>query len=668
MERVLLKSIKDENLKVLPESAIKCAYRPESDPRNAAWDLFVTKSGRVFISICAELYVSAKASIYEYIYETNELKLCFNFADRVCQFSEAISPSKIHTSMCEMRDGRIIMTTHTTAQSPVHPYWHPEPYYNHTFEGYQGSNVLIYDPESGAVENLGVPVPHESIYGAKYVAKSNSLYFTGYFRGHLYCLNLDTMDVRDYGQVTEFGSFRLHTGTDNKIYMSSRSGNLIRINTDTGEIEDTGVWFEKDYEPYSTGVHTTLNYIVNAPDGCMYLAYIFSKNIYRFNPATLELTNMGSPVPEGIDLTNPHAAYAMVLDENGVLWYALNMYNNIDIACNYLCRWDIANGGKPKNFGLLGTVERVSASAAEGHYLDGIMYISDSNHGVAAPGIMAVNLRALDAMDYDIRTAELPFVKDIWPYTMLEKPTAEAYKYSAAEFESRMQVFKDFCGYLERYYAFLAQNPMQISCSGIQVHPLWKMFGPEKSRVHKVRFIGGRFVAEFGAESGSYLYDTVSRTAERIAEFSAVDRDGVLIDRDLPCLPGRQYKAIVSCMVGMGGDRYFFGTEDGMLGILNGKDVFGLGSCSSVSGGAVDVCYCEKTNTVYGILGGKHDIGIVFSYNDRTGLRFMGNLHYTLDNGLFCSFELSSIAVSDDGRYVAIGTKDRLGLLHILEI
>lgn len=137
------------------------------------------------------------------------------------------------------------MTTHTTAQSPVHPYWYPEPFYNHPFEGYPGSIILIYDPETGAVENRGIPVPHESIYGACYDQKRNSLYFTGYLRGHLYRYDLDTSYVRDYGQVTEFGSFRLHKAGDGNIYSASRSGNFYRINTDTQEIEELGIFFQR---------------------------------------------------------------------------------------------------------------------------------------------------------------------------------------------------------------------------------------------------------------------------------------------------------------------------------------------------------------------------------------------------------------------------------------
>ena len=666
----MLKSIRDENLKVIPQEAVKSALMPTSDPRNACWDLLVTKQGRCFVTICAELHVASKVSLYEYKYESNELILCFNLADKVCQFPDAISTSKIHTSMCELDDGRIIMTTHTTAQSPKHPYWHPEPFYNHTFEGFQGSVVLIYNPDSGMLENLGVPIPHESIYGAKYDRKKNALYFTGYFRGHLYRLDLDTCNVHDYGQVTEFGSFCLHVGIDSNIYSSSRSGNFYRVNTDTQEIEDLGLFFEKDFEPYSTTKHTVLNYIVNGPDGNMYLAYIFSRNIYRFNPNTLELESMGSFLPESAEFTEPYAPFTMVFDKKGVLWYALSSFDKFySMTGCQLCRWDILNGKKPQNMGILGTVEHTVFTPSEAHYKDGIMYIGDSNHNFDPPGVFVVDLELLEKLDYDISTANLPFAKDIMSYTILEEPEKN-YKYSMEEYERQKKHHAYFYEYMERYNEFLEENSLKAPCKRVKVYPFWKEYGAGKATVKSICFENGAFGAEFGDENIKYRFNEKDEKVEEISDFTPIESaaDNIPGGVVLPSAPGRKFKAVLSCAVKMDGERYFIGTKDGMLGIINGTEVFGLGSCPNCSGGVVNLCYCKNTASVYGIIGNDHDIGIGFSYNDKKGLNFMGRMNYNADNGLACSCELSCICVSDDGKRLAVGSKDRLGILYILEL
>ena len=666
----MLKSIRDENLKVIPQEVVKSALMPESDPRNACWDLFVTESGRCFLTICAELHVAAKVSLYEYKYETNELVLCFNLADKVCQFPDAISTSKIHTSMCELPDGRIIMTTHTTAQSPEHPYWHPEPFYNHTFEGFQGSTVLIYNPDNGVLENMGVPVPHESIYGAKYDKKKNALYFTGYFRGHIYRLDLDTCCVHDYGQTTEFGSFCVHIGTDDNIYSSSRSGNFFRINTDTQEIEDLGIFFPKDFEPYSTIKHTTLNYIVNGIDGNMYLAYIFSRNIYRFNPKTLELTSMGSCLPESAKFTEPYAPFTLVFDKNGVLWYALSSFDKYyQMTGCQLCRWDILRGGRPKNMGILGTVDHTVFTPSEAHYKDGIMYIGDSNHNFDPPGVMAVDLDKLDAIDYDIVTADLPFAKDIMSYTILEEPE-KFYKYSSEEYHKQKNHHQFFYDYMEGYNKFLGENPLSVVCKNVKIYPFWKEYGAGKATINNISYKDGAFIAEFGNDDKKYCFNSVDETVLEISDFSLKDNRFIesLKGIDLPNTSGRNFKAVLTAAVEMSGDRYFVGTQDGLLGVWNGEDMFGLGSCPNCSGEVVDLSYCCTTDTVYGIIGGKHDIGIVFSYNDKNGVKFLGRMNYTADNGLASSYELSCICVSEDGKKLAVGNKDRLGVLYILDL
>ena len=319
-----LKSISLRNLKLVPQSTIKAAFIDKRDRRNAIWDMLVTKNGRCFFSVCAELNVCESAGLYEYIYESNEIKCCFELDKSVCYARDAIMPSKIHTSMSEMNDGRIIMTTHTTSQSRVHPYWYPEPFYNHVFEGYQGSNILIYDPVSGHLENRGVPIPHESIYGGAYDPTHNAFYFTGYLRGHLYRYDIDDGTITDYGKVTEFGSFRLfRSEIDGNIYSAGRSGYFYRINTETQEIEELGIFFEKDYEPYSTEKHVQLDYITDGKDGNIYLRYIFGYNIYRYNIKENKLEKVGDGRPEDLELAEPNQHYGLLADDRGVLWYTI---------------------------------------------------------------------------------------------------------------------------------------------------------------------------------------------------------------------------------------------------------------------------------------------------------------------------------------------------------
>lgn len=662
-----LDTIKDENLKLIPQSVIKQVLFPKSETRNAIWDMYVTKNGRCFFSVCAEQGVSRLAGLYEYDYKSNTYKLCFELENVLCYAKDAVVPSKIHTSMAEMNDGRIIMTTHTTAKSPVHPYWHPEPFYNHVFEGYQGSNILIYDPVSGAIENRGTPIPHESIYGACYDPKHNCLYFTGYIRGNLYRYDVDDGKVREYGKVTEFGSWRLYRASDGNIYSASRSGNFYRINTDTQEIEDLGIFFEKDYMPYSVSKHVQLDYIGDGPDGNLYLKYIFGKNLYKYSYKENTLTFAGDYLPESIEQTDPYSQYGVIFDENGVLWYTLSMCDNKsgESMRVYLCRWDILRGGKPKNMGLVGTMERSLIMPSELHYHDGILYIADSNHLFAPPGMIGIDLRALDKLDYDLNDPSIPYAHDILNYKHFTDPKGN-YKYSDKEYDEQFAENEIFFNYIYKYWDFLSENNLAIKASHVEPYPLWREFGNGRSGVERVYYENGTLIAEFTCGDKKLSYNSNTKVATEIKDFtpeSTVDLPDALV---LPTACGRVFKAVKTAAVEMDDGEVLIGTEDGMLGIWDGSsdEVYTLGACPNTSGKIASLCYCPSTKTAYGITGGKNDICIVFSYDKKRGVRYIGRAHFNIESGLYLNCILNTIAVSNDGKRIGIGSNERMGVFY----
>ena len=59
---------------------------------------------------------------------------------------------------------------------------------------------------------------------------------------------------------------------------------------------------------------------------------------------------------------------------------------------------------------------------------------------------------------------------------------------------------------------------------------------------------------------------------------------------------------------------------------------------------------------------------MVFSYDDEKGIAQIGHLNYTSPNYMDCcaaSNVLSSIALSKDGKLLAIGGMDRIGAVYI---
>ena len=220
------------------------------------------------------------------------------------------------------------------------------------------------------------------------------------------------------------------------------------------------------------------------------------------------------------------------------------------------------------------------------------------------------------------------------------------------------------------YGEFMGKNSFSVPYKSVKIYPFWKTYGAGKSYVNNLRFEKVGFVAEFGSDDKKYFFDVSSETYKEIKDFSKKDNSllDVIKNVPMPKAAGRNFKAVATACAELKDGRIFVGTKDGMMGIWNGCDMYSLGSCPNCSGEVVDLCYCEKTNTIYGIIGSVHDIGIVFSYNDKKGVEFLGRMNFTADNGLASSCELSCIAVSDDGREIAVGNKDRLGVLYVLKI
>jgi hypothetical protein len=54
-------------MRLLPQCAVKHKYFTDEPEYAASWDLYVTKNGRIFFSLCAELYYPKKVRLYEYI-------------------------------------------------------------------------------------------------------------------------------------------------------------------------------------------------------------------------------------------------------------------------------------------------------------------------------------------------------------------------------------------------------------------------------------------------------------------------------------------------------------------------------------------------------------------------------------------------------------------------
>lgn len=661
MKEFLLSSPAD--YKVMCQTGVKQFVYPLDSIHNAIWDARVTRDGTLYFALATELTTAGYVRLCKYDFETNTVTECFRAEDVIMPSYKAIRASKFHTSIWELEDGRLIMTTHTTDRSPLHPSWMPYAYYHHIWEGYAGSNIILYDPKTGKAENLGIPVPHESIYGAAYDAKHNALFFTGMFRGHAYRYDLDKHELLDFGQVSENYAWRLLFDKNGDIIGGSRSGYLYKIDTNTLKLRDLNYRLPvKTYPAYTGGDFKCLSNGCIGPDGRLYMIAYYGRNFVAYDSDTDTFEDMGDYMPgfeNYVDGETRNGSIAMEFDNEGVLWYVIfgrNCSSGIREKGlpSSLFRWDIARGGKPEWMGICGTKARSGSWTSELRISkDDIMYIIGSNHAADGPDITAVDLKQFRKDMYN-------FGDELLEDEYYVNPHSERYEKMADMFFEQEEIGE--------------QNPWAVTLPmASKPTRLWRALAPDHVADSCIKAMCWEDDVTLSGVCGNekeYLFRTVNgelteliEKENDLARYEALMATAKIAPVDnLPFYPGRQYQAVATASAEMAGGKQVIGTNDGMLAVKDGDKVFGLGP--AVYNGPVRCLRATPDGSkVYGVGGHEDDIGMVFSYDETEGLRWLGHASYAppSDDGAFHCSVLSCCAISPDGKRLAIGSDERLG-------
>lgn len=639
------------------QTGVKQCVLPSPSEHNASWDAFLTTEGELYLSLCSELTTSEYAKLAKYDYNKNEIEELFYTKELIFSNERFIRDSKIHTSLAQLEDARLIMLTHTTDKSPFHPAWMPNAYYNHPWEGFPGSSLLVYDPTTNKAENYGIPVHRETLYGGAYDVVKNAYYALGYMKGHLYRIDLEDRKVTDYGQVVEKASYRLIVGSDRNIYFTTRNGVLMRINVETQKIENLKHILPNSSDKYHRN-RSYMTYGVNGPDGRLYMSGMFNDEISAYDLITDNFEVIGHYKQaefyfKGIE--NHDYIGAMDFDANGVLYYivcGLRQDSGEDFKLgNSLMRWDILNGKAPEFLGLAGTERRVTTSSCS-LFIDKekqILYIISTNHGNDAPDVIAIDLSVYKGNAHKLG----PVTKDSFVYR-----DNKIYKEHGESIKNTREIW--------------GRNPFLFTAKSVIPVALWIDFSEEEifdSGVKKLSWNGANLEVFTGEKSFyKYIFNEEGKILEKNPVKPLKVEPLPKLEIELPHYPGRQFKAVIDKMIPIIGDRYFIATKDGMLAIWDGRNVYALGPACS-NGPVNDLTVTKDGKKVYGVAGDIDDLSIVFEYSNEKGLRWLGSV--ATDDykyGCFNSPYLTSIALNDSDTILAIGSGGRMGSVYLYSL
>lgn len=661
---------------LLPQEAVRYSKFPVNTKHNAIWDFNWGHDGRMYVALCGELGNSLNALLFEYDRKTGNLEFCFDTGRETMADPRMIPPSKIHTSITPIRDGKVLMTTHTTARSSVHPYWLFDQHYTHQWEGFPGSHVLVWDPATRQCSNLGIPVARESIYGACYDDRNHALWFSTYLRGHLCRLDLLTRKVEDFGQITEFGSYKFVKDRLGNMLISTRSGTVFHIAVDNCRITDLGVLARETEKNPNWQGHRILAHHATMPDGRILLGLHWSDRLYAFDPETLKFERFGDFRPASFIQSAPWAMQkGLAFDSNGILWQAsLCPINEAVGFMAHLFRWDIMDGKAPEYVGLIGTPDRVTACVSEMHIdSDDVLHIADSNHGEDMPGIIAVNTRYLQKSMTNGTFRRAEAVRDVIAYL----PYSDGKDaYPLGNFDKASAPYIALKKEYEEYGVFLNKQAntgvLAEQAFGIR---LWRQFGRgTASLVQNLEWSGPDSLI---LQLNSGTYSTNARSDFQILEkkdysFNLSGEKGktpeVLKEALPPARQGRQFKARISAWVRWNKHSWLIGTDDGCVALFNEKtkSTYALGAVG-VHGPVHQIAVAG--GHAYGVSGDPKDLGNLFHYCDITGLREAGRMMIIPDKEpVFSNTQPVRVAISPNGQRVAVSVADELGCVYVFKM
>ncbi|MBE5816416.1 MAG: hypothetical protein E7315_01675 [Clostridiales bacterium] len=652
---------------LVQQSAVKHKELVQDPIYNAIWDFAISPEGRIFFSACGECQNAIYVKLYEYLPESEEFLCHFALNDKVIQHDRAIRPSKFHTGITFMPDGKMIMITHTTAKSHLHPDWLPRVYADHQFEAYQGSNLLIYDPNTGEFNDCGIMSQYETLYGGVYNHHNNTYYACGMLKGHLYACNLTDMSVRDYGQVSDGPTWKFYVGIDGNVYSATYSGILFMIDKDTGEV----TFLHGLRVPTNRPCQHITEY---KKDGTLFFTPSYTVPLMcSYNPATKEYKTYPNAMPKNLP-DDCASIQGMAFDSKGRLWYSLMQKAN---GCR-LAMWDIFNGGEPIDYGQVGTLATKGiVCSTELLIYDDIIYIADSNHNDDPVGVVVVDINKLDddfLKDPSGREKIVDFIcyntvengREMWPYgnmdAVIERWIDKVLK-DANDPRIRTDDNDAYCPY-----------------PPVAANVFWHKIGENNTRVRHIEWADNETVTGIIGNDKLYSFTIKNNKIEQLIEntgdndIPSLLKTSIPEELKLPTHPGRRYLSKAECSVKMADGTVIVGTHDGMLARIKDGKVYSLGMVVTC-GGVHCLCTDSTGTTVYGVAGYELGLGCVFKYDGENGLKLLGMCKvapaFSGDGDDVYWFYVTQpvvCAVSPDNTRLAIGTADRMGGVGIYSL
>lgn len=212
-----------------------CRVESRALPEQEKWDSMFTalcaaSDGRVYIGLD---YHGAGANVAVYDPVSDSMKLLGDMQELSGEKNLGREPqSKVHTQICEGRDGKIYFATHLSAWFNFAKISEPE--------GLPGGHWVVYDPKTDRLTDLGIGLPRNGIITMTIDPHRERLYGLTYPMGHLIYYDIRSKVTVDMGVVQNWASVSRVLTTDDRgrVYGFYNDGRIWRYDPERDRVSN----------------------------------------------------------------------------------------------------------------------------------------------------------------------------------------------------------------------------------------------------------------------------------------------------------------------------------------------------------------------------------------------------------------------------------------------
>ncbi len=265
------------------------------------------------------------------------------------------------------------------------------------YKDYPGGHLYRYNPKENnkkvklpdmecEAQDLGIPVPNNSIYTLTVSPCESVIYGITYPDGHFFIYTISNGEFKDLGEIDKSVVFHgperywrslpraLACDGKGNVYTSSTDGEIVYYCPQSGKIISTGLKIPGDYYPAKSYTdYAVVEYFAKSSDSLIY-GGASDGHLFSLNPEKMELINLGKPRVS-------RRIRALTIADDGKVYIIAGDQSKTKYCQMYY--YDPNNGGF-ENYGVL-IVDRSPYYYWRGHQFDcmttgtdGTIYIGES--------------------------------------------------------------------------------------------------------------------------------------------------------------------------------------------------------------------------------------------------------------------------------------------------